>query len=106
MCEADLRNRRGTRAKTPASKAAAGALTRLEPNGSALFHWASALVRRQLAGNDVLDLRDRRPFRVDVVSDDLAAPHHDDSVDHLEHVVDVVGDEYAGMTGVAGIAHE
>ena len=36
-------------------------------------------------------------FRVDVVGHDLAAAQDDDAVHHLEDVVDVVGDEDAGM---------
>ena len=43
---------------------------------------------------------------VDVVGDDLAAAHDDDAVDHLEDMVDVVGDEDAGVAGIAGVAHE
>ena len=58
------------------------------------------------ARDDPLDRFDRGVLRVDVVGDDLAAAHDDDAVDHLEDVVDVVGDEDAGMAGVARVAHE
>ena len=58
------------------------------------------------AGDDQLDLVDRGLLRVDVVGDDGAAAQHDDPVHHLEDVVDVVGDEDAGVAAVAGVAHE
>jgi hypothetical protein len=58
------------------------------------------------AGDDPLDRLDRGVLRVDVVGGDLAAVQDDDAVDHLEHVMDVVGDEDAGMAGVARGAHE
>ena len=45
-------------------------------------------------------------FGVDVVGHDLAAAQHHDAVHHLEDVVDVVGDEDAGVARVARIAHE
>src|ERR1700722_3352844 len=66
----------------------------------------SVRVSCQFAGDDVLDLGDRRALRVDVVGDDLAQTHDYDSVDHLEHVVDVMRDEDAGVAGVARVAHE
>ena len=58
------------------------------------------------AGDDPLDLLDARLLRVDVVGDDAAAPHDDDAVHHLEHMVDVVRDEDAGVAGIARAAHE
>ncbi len=48
-------------------------------------------------GDDPLHRLDRRGFRVDVVRHHRAAPHHDDPVDHLKDVVDVMRDEDAGM---------
>src|SRR3954471_22923716 len=58
------------------------------------------------AGDHALDFLDAGLFGVDVRCDDLAAPHHHNAVDHLENVMDVVGDEDAGMSGIPGIAHE
>ena len=43
---------------------------------------------------------------VDVVGHDLAPAQHHDAIHHLEDVVDVVGDEDAGVAGVAGVADE
>jgi hypothetical protein len=39
---------------------------------------------REVPGDHVLDLCDRRLPRVNVVSDDPPAPHDDDPIDHLE----------------------
>ena len=44
--------------------------------------------------------------RVDGLSHDPAPPQHDDAIHDLEHVMDVVGDEDAGVAGVARVAHE
>ena len=44
--------------------------------------------------------------RVEVVRDDGAATHHHHAVHHLEDVVDVVGDEDAGVAAVPRLAHE
>ena len=60
----------------------------------------------EIAGDDVFDLRHGGRFRIDVVGDDLSASHHHDTVDHLKHMMDVVGDEDAGMAGIAGVADE
>ena len=47
--------------------------------------------------DDAFHLFDCRPFWVDIVGDFLATPQHNDAVNHLKHVVNVVSDENAGM---------
>jgi hypothetical protein len=49
-------------------------------------------------GDQALDLFDGRVLRVDVLGHHRPVAHHRDPVDDLEDVVDVVGDEDAGMT--------
>jgi hypothetical protein len=36
----------------------------------------------------------------------ISAPHHDDAVDRLKHMIDIVSDEHARMAGIAGVADE
>jgi hypothetical protein len=62
--------------------------------------------RARHARDEPLDGLDAGALRIDVVGRDRAAVQDDDAVDHLEDVVDVVGDEDARVAGVAGVAHE
>src|SRR5215469_10972816 len=56
--------------------------------------------------NGALDRFDGRLLRIDVVGDFLATPQDDNAIDHLEHVINVMGDKDAGMPGVTGAADE
>src|SRR5207248_8435119 len=73
---------------------------------SADHRGASSQFFRRYAGDDELDLLDAGALGVDVIGDDLATPHHDDAVYDLEDVVNIVGDEDAGMARVARVSHE
>ena len=54
--------------------------------------------------NNLLHLGHGRLLGIDVVGDDAALAQHHDPVHDLEDVVDVVGDENAGVARVTGIA--
>lgn len=63
-------------------------------------------VKHFLPRDDPFDLFDGRRLWNYVVCDDPSATHDDDPIDHLENMVDVVGDENARMAGVARFANE
>ena len=56
--------------------------------------------------NNLFHLGHGRLLGIDVVGDDAALAQYHDPVHNLEDVVDVVGDENAGVARVAGIANE
>ena len=54
----------------------------------------------------MLNRFDGRLLRIDVVGDFLATPQDNDAIDHLKHVVNVMGDKDTRMPRVAGAADE
>src|SRR5690349_5320585 len=66
----------------------------------------AAALRFHHARNDLLNALDGCFLRINIISDFLPAPQHDDPVYHLEHMVNVMSDEDARMSRVTRTSQE
>src|SRR3978361_2329104 len=58
------------------------------------------------ARDDALDFLDTAALRIDILGHHLAASHDHDPREPLKHMVDVVGNENAGVSRVPRASHE